>query len=233
MNHLKKCFLQILCLLLMTILLSCKLWNTSSSKSKNPAKTLFEKAQSLKKRGYYNEALMTLRKLKSRYLYSPYFKSSSLMIADIYFLQSQWEKATTHYILFSKRHRRHAEIDRVFYQIGRSVFYQLPTTADRDLTLAQKALDYFEKHARLFPKSSYKKKAQSYQKKIKHLLAKQQWMIAQFHIANKKPHSALPYLKTLSQKFNKELHQKNPKLPSKKELKQMIKNFETPKKGKK
>lgn len=195
----------------------------SSKESHTSAKALFNEAEQLKKRGYYNEAVSQLRKLKNRWLYSRFFKEADLAIADIYFLKKEWNKATAAYTMFSKMYRNHPQADRVFFRLALSVFHQLPSIPDRDLQLAKKALEHFNRHLKLFPKSLYRKQSLQYKKDILSQLARKQWMIAKFHISAGRNRSALPYLKTLIHDFANDLPSD---IPSMKDLKQKISTFQ-------
>ncbi len=180
----------------------------SYNKKAQTAEALFKRALKLKKDRYYREALLVLDKLKTRYLYSPYFKSASLMVADIYFLQRQWLKAYSAYNSFSKLNRDHPEIDRVFFRKALCAFEDLPTAADRDLSGAKKVLSLFRKHITLFPLSAYKAQSKYYVSRVRGLLAQREWMVASFHIKAHRPRSALAYLQTLVREFSSVLRVK-------------------------
>ncbi len=192
----------------------------------NPtAEELFQHAENLRKRSYYQEALGYFRQLKSQFLYSRFAKSADLKIADIYFAKEEWIKAGLAYERFSALNPEHPENDRAFFQLSLSYFHQLPKTEARDLSLSKKALFYINKHLKLFPKSPYREKAQKYKQKILTLLAKKEWMIARFHLRKKRPHSARPYMLKLMKNHRTLLPKKESSsstLPSLKKLKTLI-----------
>ncbi len=195
----------------------------SSKESHANAEALFKDAEQLKNRGYYNESISQLRKLKNRWLYSRFFKEADLTIADIYFLKKEWNKAAAAYTVFSKMYRNHPQADRVSFRLALSVFHQLPSIPDRDLQLAKKALNHFNRHLKLFPKSVYRKQSLQYKQSVLSQLARKQWMIAKFHISAGRNRSALPYLKTLIKDFSDPLP---PDVPSMKTLKQKVSAFQ-------
>ena len=178
------------------------LFNTSCqslhSLKKNPSdKELFQHATKLKEKLYYKEALTYFQQLKTRFLYSRLVKEADLAIADIYFAQKEWNKATRTYGHFLELHPLHPQADRVLFHLSLSYFHQLPLTEDRDLSLSKKALVHFNKHLKLFPNSIYQSAVKKYKQEVLYLLARQQWMIARFHLHQNKPHSARPYMLNL------------------------------------
>ncbi|MDE0119505.1 MAG: outer membrane protein assembly factor BamD [Bdellovibrionales bacterium] len=182
------------------------------SLKKNPSdKELFQHASRLKEKLYYKEALTYFQQLKTRFLYSHLVKEADLAIADIYFAQKEWNKAIRAYGHFSELHPLHPQSDRVIFHLALSYFYKLPRTEDRDLSLSKKTLAHFNKHLKLFPKSIYKSAVQKYKKEVLYLLARQQWMIARFHLHQNKAHSALPYMRNLVKDYSSLLPPKEPK----------------------
>ena len=220
-------------LLVFLFLSSCS--SLHSLKSNPSAEELFQHAQKLKEKSYYMESLTYFRRLKNRFLYSRLAKEAELAIADIYFLQEEWEKAARSYGKFAERHPRHPKMDHVMFHLALSYFHQLPTTEDRDLSLSKKTLFYFNKHLKVFPKSPHQKQSKEHKGKVLNLLAKKEWMIAYFHLKQEKPKSALPYLMKLMKNYSYLLpkEEKNTKknlkvssdLPSLKQLKQLVKEI--------
>ena len=170
---------------------------------KNPtAEELFQHARRLQERSYYKEALNHFQQLKSRFLYSRLIREADLAIADIYFAQEEWAKAVQAYGNFSELYPRHPQNDKAVFRLSLSYFHQLPSTEDRDLSLATKALTYLNQYLKSFPNSPYRQSAKEYKREILTLLARQQWMVARFHIRQGRTSSALPYIKNLKQKYS-------------------------------
>lgn len=199
----------------------------------NPsAEELFQHASKLKEKSYYQESLNYFRKLKSRFLYSRLAKEADLEIADIYFSQEEWKKSTKAYWKFSELYPQHPKADLVLFRLALSYFHQLPTTEDRDLSLSQKTIFYFNRHLTLFPKSPYRSETKKYKKEVLNLLAQKEWMIARFHLHQGKPHSALPYVLKLMNDYSfllpsKDTTEKHSDLPSLKKLKELAKELKT------
>lgn len=206
------------------ILICLTACHSLSKKEHTSAESLFNEAKQLQNRGYYKEAIQQLRKLKSRWLYSKFFKEADLVIADIYFLQGEWSKAADAYTIFAKMVKTHLELDRVYFRIALATFHQLPSIPDRDLHLAKKTLEHFNKHLQLFPKSVYQKQSLKYKKQILSRLASKEWMTAKFHIAAGRNHSAIPYLKNLIKNFADHLPNDAPTIDS---LKKKVSLFQT------
>ncbi len=231
-------------LILCVFLTACN----SLSSSKNPKtarKEVFQKAQSLKERGYHKEALSQFRKFKSRFLYSrDLSKKADLAIADIYFMQGEWEKAHRAFESFFELNPRHEKSDYALFYVALSYFKRLPKTEDRDLHLADKTLFHLNRHLKLFPKSPFKARLLQLKQKVLSLLARKEWMIARFHIRREKPRSALPYMLSLLKNYGFILPKDRPPakdvpedslekpptagLPSLKKLKSMIKDLQQP-----
>ena len=172
------------------------------SLKKNPsAEELFQHAQQLKERGYYKDALSYLKQFKSRFLYSQKIKLVDLAMADIYFEQKEWTQAVRAYSQFFELYPNHSESDRALFRTGLCYFYQLPSTADRDLSLSKKTLFHINRHLKTFPKSPYKKQSEEYKQKTLTLLAQKEWMTARFHLKQNTPLSAQPYLAKLKKDY--------------------------------
>ena len=178
-------------------------------KKNHTAEELFQYATNLKNRSYYNKALLYFKQLKSRFLYSRLVKPADRAIADIYFAQEEWDRAIRAYGQFFELYPNHPKNDEVLFHLALSYFHKLPTTEDRDLSLSKKAIFYFDKHIKLFPKSAFRPQAQEYKQKVLNLLARKQWMIARFHLNQGKPASALPYVLKLMREYSFILPEKN------------------------
>ena len=181
------------------------LWTACSSLhslKKNPsAEELFQHAKKLQKASYYKEALAYFKQFKGQFLYSRLVKEADLAIADIYFAQKAWPKAVQAYGQFFELYPQHTQSDKALLNLALSYFYQLPKTEDRDLSLSSKTLGYLNQHLKSFPKSAYKKIALDYKRKLLDLLARQQWMLARFHLKQGRFKSALPYIRNLKKNY--------------------------------
>jgi outer membrane protein assembly factor BamD len=107
----------------------------------------------------YEEALAQYRDLKNRFPYSQYAVSAELQIAEIQFKKEAFIEAQGAYQLFKELHPKHPRIDYVTFKIGESIFMQLPSTIDRDLSVAPAAIREFNILLRDYPNSQYRESA--------------------------------------------------------------------------
>lgn len=209
---------------LFLVLLSCQ----SLPKGGEEGETaLFEKALSLKKKSYYTEALTEFKKFKTRYLYSSRVRQAEYAIADIYFRQEEWKKAAQAYKVFLDKHPKAPETDAVLFHLALSYFHQLPRRADRDLSLSPQALKTLRSHLSQFPESSFHQRALDLKNQLLNLQAQKLWLTVQFHLRQKAPRRALPYLKHLIQTYPVFQGKKSFKtsLPLKPDLIKMLKDI--------
>jgi len=124
---------------------------------------------------------MQYRDLKNRFPYSRYATLAEIQIAEIHFKKESFAEAQGAYQLFKELHPRHEKIDYITYQIGESLYRQLPSTIDRDLSLAPAAIREFEVVLRDYPNSPYAKKAQERRSDTLNKLAEKELYIADFY----------------------------------------------------
>jgi outer membrane protein assembly factor BamD len=162
---------------------------------------LFAEAQKYENDERYEEALRRYNDLKNRFPYSSYAVRAKLALADVYFKQESYAEAQLSYQTFREFHPRHPDTDYVIFQTGLSYFKQLPSSIDRDLTLAQDAIGSFEEIERLFPKSKHLKEARERREEALKMLADKEKDIADFYFIRKKWESALERYESLYDKF--------------------------------
>lgn len=138
-------------------------------------------AQQLEEDERYEEALMQYRDLKNRFPYSRFAVLAELQIAEIHFKKESFAEAQGAYQLFKELHPRHEKIPYVTFQIGESLYRQLPSGIDRDLSLAPQAIRQFEVVIRNHPNSEYAKKAAERKQDIYEKLAAKELYIADFY----------------------------------------------------
>ncbi len=141
----------------------------------------FGLAQELEKDERYEESLTQYRDVKNRFPYSRYAVASELQIAEIQFKKEAFIEAQGAYQLFKELHPRHEKIDYVTYQVGLSIYNQLPDTVDRDLSLAPLAIKEFDVLLRDFPNSKFAPLAKEKRIEIINKLAEKELYIADFY----------------------------------------------------
>jgi outer membrane protein assembly factor BamD len=151
----------------------------------------FRQAEKLQKSERFEEAVAQFNEVKNKHPYSRFAVESKLKIADIEFERENFAEAEAAYKIFREYHPEHPKSDYVIFRLGKSVYEQLPSTIDRDLTLANSAIEHFLTLKKLFPNSSYVPEAHALQEKAEKMLAEKQNYIAQFYFIREKYDSAL------------------------------------------
>ena len=141
----------------------------------------FGLAKQLEEDERYEESLMQYRDVKNRFPYSRYAVEAELRIAEVQFKKESFGEAQGAYQLFKELHPKHPKIDYVTYKIGESIFMQLPSTIDRDLSIAPAAIKEFDVLIRDFPNSNYLQKAREKRKETITKLAEKELYIADFY----------------------------------------------------
>jgi outer membrane protein assembly factor BamD len=104
----------------------------------------YKLAQKYDKDERYEEAIVEYTSLKNKHPYSKLATEAELRIADIHFKREEFIEAQNSYQVFKEMHPSHPQIDYVTYRLGLSFFNQLPGTIDRDLSVADRAILYFD-----------------------------------------------------------------------------------------
>lgn len=157
----------------------------------------------------FEEALIQYKDLKNRFPYSRYATEAELQIAEIQYSKEAYPEAQGAYQLFKELHPKHAKIDYVTFRIGESIYNQLPTTIDRDLSLAPNAINEYRVLLRDFPQSPYAKDAKAKIAECFQKLAEKELYIADFYFRTDKwQHALVRYEKFLKEfpKHDKRAH---------------------------
>ena len=174
---------------------------SESIKSVDSAEGAFREGERLEKNERYDEALAQFNSVRNKHPYSSFAIESKLRIADIHFKRENFIEAENAYKLFKEFHPKHEKIDYVTYQLGMSYFKQLPSTIDRDLSLADNAILYFDEVINSYPDSPYAAKAKEHRRKSLQMLAEKEFYIADFYFIRKKYDSALGRFEALLKKY--------------------------------
>lgn len=148
---------------------------------KTEAEVLYKESQELMADKRYILATEKLNTLRSQYPYSYFATSAELAQADILFMQESYEEAAAAYILFKDFHPKNKKMDYVIWKIADSYYNQVPSTFDRDLAPAIKAIKYYNELRSLYPNSSYLKDASTKIKKCNEMLIAKEKYIADFY----------------------------------------------------
>ncbi len=167
----------------------------------NSAEGLFNRGVELEKNERYEEAVERFKEVRNKFPYSKVTTDAELKIADCYFKQESFPEAQVAYQSFKDLHPKHTTIDYVTFQLAMSYYNQLPPTTDRDLTISQKAITYFDEVITSFPNSKYFKEAKDKKQDVRSKLAAKEEYIADFYFKRQKFESALGRYENLLEEF--------------------------------
>ena len=139
----------------------------------------------------YEEALAILGQLKNKHPYSKFATEAELKMADIQYKREEYIEAQGSYQTFKEMHPSHARIDYVTFRLAMSFFQQLPSSIDRDLSVGDRAILYFDEVIQSYPKSEHVGAAKENKSKTMRMLADKELYIANFYFIRKRWESAL------------------------------------------
>lgn len=168
-------------------LVSC----ASVEKNATTPEGAFAIAEDYDKSERYEEAIRRYSEVKNKFPYSNFATKAELAIADVYFKQESYAEAQVSYQMFKELHPTAPNSDYVQFRIGMSYFNQLPSTIDRDLTLANETILNLTDLIKRFPNSEYAKEAQEKRSAAIKMLAEKEEYIADFYFKRKIFDSAL------------------------------------------
>lgn len=173
----------------------------SDDKKADTPEGAFALAQEYEKEDRFDEAIRRYQEVKNKFPYSKYATLAEMAIADTYFKQESYPEAQVAYQAFKDLHPKHPQTDYATYRLAMSFFKQLPTTVDRDLTLAGSSILYFDEVIKQYPNSTHV--AESKEKKLEALkmLAGKEDYIANFYYIREKYDSALTRYEGLLAKY--------------------------------
>lgn len=177
--------------LAMVVLLGTLISCASEEKNSDTPEGAYAIAEEFAKDDRYEEAIRRFNDVKNKHPYSKYATMAELAIADTYFKQESYPEAQVSYQTFKELHPKHPQIDYVTYRLGLSFYEQLPETEDRDLSLAQSSIIYFDEVLTLYPNSNYAKEAQEKKTAVLTKLGAKEMYIADFYFKRKAYASAL------------------------------------------
>lgn len=151
----------------------------------------YKLAEEYEKDERYEEAVGKYSDVKNKHPYSRYAVLAELKIADVHFLREAYIEAQYAYQTFKELHPKHPRIDYVTFRLGLSYFNQLPDTIDRDLSLAEKAVLFFDEVLTSYPQSEHVKEATEKKAAARRMQAEKELYIAKFYAKKKQHDSAL------------------------------------------
>jgi len=157
----------------------------------------FKQAEELEKDERYEEAVAKFIDVKNKFPYSKLAPQAELKIADIQFKRESYIEAQAAYQLFKEFHPKHPQSDYVTFRLAMSYFNQLPSSIDRDLSVADKAILYFDEVIRSFAASPHVEESKKRRSETLTMLAKKELYVANFYAKREKFDSALSRYETV------------------------------------
>ncbi len=161
----------------------------------------FKSAEDYEKDERYEEAIQKYSDVKNKFPYSRLASDAELRIADLQFKREAYPEAQGAYQLFKEFHPKHPQIDYVTFRLGLSYYNQLPSTIDRDLSLADKAILYFDETVNSYPNSPYAKEAKERREAALKMLAEKEMYIAKFYDRRKNWDSSVNRYETILKSY--------------------------------
>lgn len=174
---------------------------STDDKRTDTAESAFKYAQEFDKEDRYEEAIKRYGDVRNRFPYSKYATQAELAMADVYYRQESYPEAQISYQSFKDLHPKHPQIDYVTFQLAMSYFQQLPSTVDRDLTLAGSAILFFDEVIQQYPNSKHLAEAKAKRDEAYKMLAGKEDYIANFYFIREKYDSALGRYEGLIKKY--------------------------------
>lgn len=196
-NSFSSLFLFVFCAQFILLSTSC----TTMSRNQDTPEAAFSLAEEFDKDERYIEAITRYQDVKNKFPYSKYATMAELAIADAQFKQESFPEAQVAYQTFRDLHPKHPKIDYVTYQLAMSLYNQLPPTIDRDLSLSQNTIFYFDEVINKFSESDYAKDARAKKQDVIRMLAEKEQYIANFYFKQNQFDSALTRYENLLKKF--------------------------------
>lgn len=179
-------------------LIGCASMQTPDTSTAEGAFALGERFQ---KDERFEDAITQFNAVKNKHPYSKLATEAELRIADIHFEREDFIEAQNGYQSFKELHPSHPRIDYVTFRLGLSFYNQLPSSIDRDLQLASRAILYFDEVRTSYPGSQYASEAKEYKEKATAMLAEKENYIAHFYFIREFYGSALGRYETVLKNY--------------------------------
>lgn len=188
-------------LVLIGFVLSLGACSSTEEVDTNTAEGAYKLGEKFEKDERYEEAIAQFNTVKNKHPYSKLATEAELKVAEINFKREEYVEAQNNYQVFKEMHPAHPKIDYVTYRLGLSFFNQLPTTIDRDLAVAERAILYFDEVVQSFPQSSHVKDAREHKTKALKMLAEKEWYVGHFYFIRDQYDSALTRFEGLLERY--------------------------------
>lgn len=180
-------------------ILSITLNACSHSFDVSTSQGLLKKAQYLSQSGQYIEARKELDNIINSTAAYNIRASAQWELAEISFKKEEFLQAEAEYTQGLQTFSKSPLAEQFQYKKALSLYRQLPSKYQRDLSVAPKALLQFQNFIISYPKSTLKTDSKKYITKIKALLFKKELYIANFYFTQKKFKASSKRFKSISQ----------------------------------
>ncbi len=207
MSHHLRISVRLLALLLVVVLLGgCglrrKKYETPiATDSKQPDKTLFDRAVNDIEKSRYEVARLTLQTLLNTYPDSEYLAKAKLAIADAWYRQggtTALAQAEAEYKDFITFFPTMAEASEAQLKVA-MIHYQQMEKPDRDRTHAHRAEDEFKQLLIQFPDSPFKEEAEQRLREVQEVLAQSEFAVGRQYFIKGNPRASSSRLKELTE----------------------------------
>ncbi len=171
--------------------------------SKQPDKTLFDKAVNDIEKSRYEVARLTLQTLINTYPDSEYLAKAKLAIADAWYRQggtSALAQAEAEYKDFITFFPTMPEASEAQLKVA-MIHYNQMEKADRDHTHARRAEDEFKQLLIQFPDSPFKEEAKQRLREVQEVIAEHEFRVARQYYLKGNPRASISRLKELTQSY--------------------------------
>jgi outer membrane protein assembly factor BamD len=151
--------------------------------SKQPDKTLFDRAMDSMKKARYQEARTLLETLINTYPDSEYIARAKLALGDAWYNEggkAAWQQAESEYKDFQTFFPNLPEASEAQLKIA-SMHYREMEKPDRDYAEAQRAADEYKQMIQQYPDSPLVPQAKQKLREVQEILAERQYRIAHFY----------------------------------------------------
>ena len=171
--------------------------------SKQPDKTLFDRAMDSMKRAHYQEARTLLETLINTYPDSEYIARAKLALGDAWYNEggkAAWQQAESEYKDFQTFFPNLPEASEAQLKIA-SMHYREMEKPDRDYAEAQRAADEYKQLIQQYPDSPLVPQAKQKLREVQEILAERQFRIAHFYFLRDNLAASQARLQSLTESY--------------------------------
>lgn len=159
-------------------------------------------AESLRDRGFYEEARHQYSRIKTEFPQSPLQVEAALKTALSYYEEESYGAAASAYQDFIKTYPGRPEIPDALYSLGMSYVKQMPSTPQRDTRPTVQAIDTFTRLMIDYPDNAHKDEVNKLIVEARDQLATKIYEIARFYEKRKDYNAAARRYEELAEEFS-------------------------------